>query len=91
MKLWLLKPVQGLLEKEDPWKPWYDKAFGFVVRAKDEIHARLLAHEQGGYENSPHSYGYEPRNPWLDARFSTCTALAAVGESGVIIHDYHAA
>lgn len=36
MKLWLLRPVVGLDENDNPWWPWYDKAFGFVVRAETE-------------------------------------------------------
>ena len=30
MRLWLLRPVEG----DSLWDPWYDKAFGFVVRAE---------------------------------------------------------
>ena len=91
MKLWLLRPVGGLPTKENPWEPWYDKAFDFVVRAKDEEHARLFAHENGGGENNSGRYGEGLCSPWFDARFSTCTVLTAAGERGVIIQDYHAA
>lgn len=40
MKLWLLRPIDphgGL------WDPWFDKIFGFVVRAETETEARTLA------------------------------------------------
>lgn len=33
MKLWLLRPIET--EGPNLWDPWYDKAFGFVVRAKN--------------------------------------------------------
>lgn len=36
MKIWLLRPIDGC----DEWNPWYDKAFGFVVRAAREQEAR---------------------------------------------------
>ena len=36
MRLWLLRPQEGLIEGDNPWDPWYDKAFGFVVRAETE-------------------------------------------------------
>jgi hypothetical protein len=42
MKLFLLRPKENLLG-ENPWEPWYDKCFGEVVRAKNEIEARQLA------------------------------------------------
>ena len=40
MKLWLIRtrdPTSGA------WDPWYDKAFGFVVRAETEGQARKFA------------------------------------------------
>jgi hypothetical protein len=49
MKLRLLKPRKGL-GLNDPWRPIYDMAFGFVVRAKTEGGARLMASKYGGDE-----------------------------------------
>jgi hypothetical protein len=49
MKLWLLKPRKDL-SLNDPWRPIYDMAFGFVVRAKTEGGARLMASKYGGDE-----------------------------------------
>ena len=40
MKLWLLKPIKR-------WTVWYDKAFGFVVRAATEDEARAAASREG--------------------------------------------
>ena len=46
MKLWILRPIEG----SPYWEPWYDKAFGFVVRAKDEKEARMIAYRDQGDE-----------------------------------------
>lgn len=37
MRLWELRPID---KDSGPWEPWYDKAFGFVVRADTEAQAR---------------------------------------------------
>ncbi len=85
MKLWLLRPVEGLSREDDPWIPWYDKVFGFVVRTESEKSARRLADFDACDENS------ETINPWLDSRYSTCQELSAEGEPGIIIQDFAAA
>lgn len=94
MKLWILKPVENLPKGDDPWAPWYDKAFGFVVRAGTEEEARKFAHEDAGDENRGMFLGRkttETNSPWLDAKYSTCTELTADGEAGVVMQDFHAA
>ena len=60
MKLWLLRPrllsAKRAAESEEcedvewPWDPWYDKAFGFVVRSETEEDARALAAKECGDE-----------------------------------------
>lgn len=90
MKLWLLKPVDERPEGDDPWRPWYDKAFGFVVRARDEESARKFAHESAGDENRGEFLGKKvaaTTTPWLDPRYSTCEELKQRGEEGVILCD----
>ena len=80
MKLWLIRPVTG----EDEigiWSPWYDKAFGFVIRAETEKEARTLAKGKGG-ANYP---------AWTSADHSTCVKLTPEGEGGIIMQDFHAA
>ena len=81
MKLWILKPVENLRKNDDPWEPWYNKSFGFVVRAETEESARKFASEQSGDENSA---------SWLDAKYSSCAELTTEGETGVVIQDFHA-
>ena len=83
MKLFLLRPIEGL--ENNPWKPWYDKAFGFVVRAETEERAREIANESSGDEKEKHI------NPWLDSTLSTCYELLPDGEEDLIIVDFHAA
>ena len=91
MKLWLLRPVEGL--PDDPWEPWYDKAFGFVVRAETEQRAREIANENGGDEiGEPHyiklRHGIDP---WLDSTLSTCVELKSDGVEEMIIKDFASA
>lgn len=78
MKLWLLQPIEG----QAAWERWYDKAFGFVVRAKTEAEARELASEDCGDEG---------KMCWLDSAQSTCEELTRKGKSGVIMRDFRAA
>jgi len=84
MKLWLLQPIHDLPESTDPWEPWYDKTFGFVVRAETEEQARQFAHDEGANENR----SIITTKPWKDARYSTCVELSEAGEPGVIIEDH---
>lgn len=87
MKLWLLRPTPPFGGQTgadgDPWTPWYDKTFGFVVRAETERAARVFAHAQGGDENSATTA------PWLNEKYSTCVDLSTGGEQGVVIEDIH--
>jgi len=100
MKLWLLRPrPENQRPERDPWTPWYDKAFGFVVYAETSAKARQIANDNGGDEvgparSAPHSPDYHiGGDPWLDTRCSTCKCLAVVGDetAGVVMQDYHAA
>ena len=84
MKLWLLRPVENLPEGDDPWEPRCDKAFGFVVRAETEDEARSLAHANAGNENRDRR---SSRQPWLDAKYSTCAELTAEGAAEMVIRD----
>ena len=92
MKLYLLKPVADLPQPGpgktsvdgNPWSPWFDKAFGFVVRAETEQEARNLAHGAAGDENRHGS-------PWLEPKFSTCAELIPEGEIGIVVRDFAAA
>ena len=93
MTIWLLRPVDGLVVGDYPWSPWYDKAFGFVVRAETEVEARQFAHDNAGDENSGMFLGKQTaatRQPWLDPKYSTCVKLTADGEPGVILRDFAA-
>mgnify|MGYP001562935653 CR=1 FL=1 len=76
MKLWLLRPVEGL--PDNPWEPWYDKVFGSVVRAATEQDARNMAREESGVENP---------DLWKDHHYTTCMELLPDGEPGVLIVD----
>lgn len=79
MKLWLLRPIS---DEHSVWVPWYDKTFGFVVRAEDEDSARKYAAEEAGYEGG---------DVWLDPNFTTCEELTPEGDPGIVIEDYRSA
>lgn len=78
-RLWILEPINP---SDGPWEPWYDKAFGFVVRACSEQEARSFAAEESGDEGG---------RPWLSSEFTTCEVLTHKGDTGVILQDYHSA
>lgn len=82
MKLWLLRPIN----ESTHWRPWFDKAFGFVIRAETEAEARKIAQGAGGDETR--NYKSEA---WVDPKFSTCTELTAEGAAGEVIQDYRSA
>ena len=75
MKLWLLKPYED-------WEPWFDKAFGFVIRAETEEAARAIASENAGDEGG---------TPWLLSSHTSCVELLPEGESGLVLRDFAAA
>ncbi len=79
-----------LKEGDNPWDPWYDKCFGFIVRAESEAEARAIANSNAWEENSGEFLGVEiakTRTPWLDENYSTCIELTADGEAGIIMQD----
>ena len=95
MKLWLLRPV-----KDSPrWEPWYDKAFGFVVRAETELAARHIADTHAGDEEHPRvletlemSLDWNTRlHTWEDSAHASCVELAAEGAEGLILRDFASA
>jgi hypothetical protein len=77
MKLWLLKPVD---DTAAPWLPWYDRMFGFVIRAISEDKARSLAASKCGDEGP---------DAWLSSRTSFCVELQADGAEGIILENYN--
>lgn len=81
MKLWILRPRRFDIMENNPWDPWYDRTFGFVIRAETEGKAREIAHDNGGMENY---YGVVP---WRDPNLSTCEELTTDGETELIIKD----
>ena len=85
MKLWLLEARRDLPETDDPWKPWYDKNFGLVVRALTEEQARELA-QQGAANESRNA-----KKPWLHASYSRCEELTVDGDEAVVLIDHRSA
>lgn len=85
MKLWLLRPIDG----DALWEPWYDKAFGFVVRAETEADARALALTESGEETFALLSADPDRPAWTSAH-STCVELLPDGEPGIVLRDLKA-
>jgi hypothetical protein len=90
MAIWILRPVKNL--KNNPWEPWFDKSFGFVVRADSEAHARSLAHKNAGDENGHGNWGGHvngfTKKPWIDPQYSTCKLLMQEGRNGIVMKDF---
>jgi len=89
VKLWILQPIED--HPSGNWSPWFDKAFGFVVRADSESEARNFADMESGDENGRNWSRRDVMNPWLDPETSTCVELTASGDAGVVMKDFHAA
>lgn len=70
MKLWILRRVDGA--------DW-DEAHGVVVRAEDELSARLLAASCAGGEGAA---------VWHKPDITTCVHLQQDGMPGVMIVDF---
>lgn len=85
-KLWLLHPQKNLSSNDNPWIPWYDKYFGFVIRASSEESARMIADEAASASDENRNH-----HPWLDPKYSSCVELLAEGPAEVIIADFAAA
>jgi len=93
-KLYILRPIEGI--DPDPWEPWYDKAFGFIVEAGSAQEARSLASKDAGCEAEEEwDENYErlisENNPWLNPKQSTCKELKVSNKPMVIMRDFHAA
>ena len=94
MKLWLLRPVEDLEKGDNPWEPWYDKVFGFVIRAESEKDARSTAQDEAGDETRGRFMGKKTADttqPWLEKKYSTCMELTTEGVAGLIIKDFASA
>ena len=87
MQLYILRPRGGLPVDDDPWEPWYDKAFGFVICAASEAEARALAQSNGGDE----VYAKDGISPWTDANYSTCEVLKPSATSRIVLRDFQSA
>lgn len=79
MKLWILRPID---ENDSPWEPWYDKAFGFVVRAENVEKARQIAAIWSGREGE---------EAWTNPYLSTCNELTQIGDEDMIIRNFRRA
>lgn len=83
MKLFELRPVNGLVADNNPWWHGYDKCFCFIIRADSETEARKIADQNAGDENKYF------KNPWQDKNYSTCIELTQGGKSGIISKELH--
>lgn len=80
-RLWLLTAKEG----DGLWKPWYDKAFGFVVCAFIEQDARVYASGDACDEGP---------DAWTSAAHSDCELIGDADsalELGVVLRDFRSA
>lgn len=95
MKLFLLRPnentIKNLSDYDNPWEPWYDRVFGFVVRAENEERARNFLIEDDQFFDVLGCESDDEVNPWLDPNLSICDELTQDGPEGIIIRDFAAA
>jgi hypothetical protein len=89
MKLYILRPKDNLPKDDNPWIPWFDKCFGFVIRAASEADARRIADANAGDENR--FSDAKTKNPWLDSNYSTCEELGNDGEESLVLRDFASA
>jgi hypothetical protein len=89
-----LRPHPQLLQrKRHPWRPWFDKVFGMVVRARSEVEARALAQGTAGNEGLGLylRLGFADEeiavDVWLDSTLTACEVLDSHGPSAVILID----
>lgn len=82
MKLWLLKPIDS---KSGPWDPWYDRYFGFVIRAESEKRARYLASKKCCVINEKDK---KEKKAWLNSELTYCIELTSKGEEEIILSDF---
>ena len=82
-----MRPIEG----KEAWEPWYDKSFGFVIRAESEDEARKIADENAGNENMDNETYKDTKHPWLDPKQATCVVLTNDGKQELIIKDFKAA
>ena len=85
MRLWNLFPSETVDGRASQWSPWYNKAFGFVIRAETEKQARQIATDNSGGESHGGVY------PWMDERYSICEELTQNGVSELVLRDYRSA
>ncbi len=83
MAIYLIRPVSGMEEK-GPWKPWYDKQFGVLVRADRPDAARAMAADGAGDEGAA---------VWFDPLMTECIDIENLLEGGpaVLLRDFASA
>jgi len=87
MRLYILRAIESNNDQEQgPWNPWYDKYFGFVIRAKNPNSARKLAHSNAGDEKF-----FGDDSVWLNKNYTSCKELKSEGEEDLIIEDFRGA
>lgn len=80
MRMWLLLPIS--LDRPGPWRPVWDKAYGFVVRAETEAQARQVVADSD-------ETGDEGADVWLDPTLALCREIPLDGTPEVIMRDFH--
>lgn len=95
MKLFILQPKPNLPKGDNPWDPWFDKSFGFIIIAETEDEAREIATANCDPEEYLKYYLSEKvsdtTTPWIDEKYSTCEELLNDRDKGIIMVDFRSA
>lgn len=83
MKLWLLRKNSNLNGRADPWEfrngGRADKTLGLVVRAADDVSARIMADTAARGENET------KLSPWLRWHYTQCDEVSLQGEEEILL------
>jgi len=87
MSVWLLRAREDLPSADNPWDSRGEYFVeGLVVRAATAQEARQLAATQAGDEGWwPGGPPDQRLNPWLDAHYTTCVCVEALGAEAVLL------
>lgn len=85
--VWVLTPRddRNIDDVSDPWSPWFDKNFGFIIRAESETRAREIAQENAGGETRDN----RDEGVWTDPSLAACVPIEEYGgDDEVLMRDF---
>lgn len=65
----------------------YDESIAFIIRAKSEVRAREIAHEESGDTRIVASRDQPSPEGWLDSSRTSCSPIAVSGAPCVLLQS----